>query len=163
MTKNVDIYSDEALGADHSLRYLHIVARNVVGILNRIASLMRRRRYNMEEVSVSFDSGGRAHIIVAIDGQLHDVNHVIQQLRKLYDIYEVYDATHEHGRLYHTVFVQVQEESRFEGFPMAPDKIVQMDDGFHGIFAIPLEEMAPLLRFLEAEKIPYWRRIVGIL
>lgn len=163
MNQNVDIYSDEALGADHSLRYLHIIARNVVGILNRIASLMRRRRYNMEEVSVSFDGQGRAHIVIAIDGRLHDVNHVIQQLRKLYDIYDVYDATHEHGRLYHAVFVQVKDESRFDTFPIAPDKVVEMEDGLHGIFTLPLEEMPTLLRFLDEEKIPYWRRIMGIL
>lgn len=163
MNSNVDIYSDEALGADHSLRYLHITARNVVGILNRIASLMRRRRYNMEEVSVSFDDQGKAHIIIAVDGRLHDVNHVIEQLKKLYDIYDVYDATNQHGELYHTVFVRVKSEHQLKLFPMMPDKLIEMDDGLHAIFVISLEEMSPLMQFLQEEKYPYWRRVIGLI
>lgn len=162
MTK-VDIYSEEAFNADHSLRYLHITARDVIGILNRIASLMRRRRYNMEEVSVSFDNEGKAHIIVAVDGRLHDVNHVIEQVKKLYDVFEVVDATHQHDQLYHMVFVKVDSEERFKSFPVQPDKIVGLDDGLRGLFVVSLEDMPRLMQFIQSEKYPYRRRIMGLI
>ncbi len=70
MNNTLDIYADERMNLEHSLRFIYIKCKNVVGILNRVASLMRRKRYNMEEVSVFFDQENTAHMLIAIDGRL---------------------------------------------------------------------------------------------
>lgn len=174
----IDIYADELMDREHSLRYIHIVAKDVIGILNRIASLMRRKRYNMEEVSVSFDDQGRAHFVVAIDGRLHDVQHVIQQLLKLYDVYEAYDATHHYDRLYNAVYVQVSSEEDFKLFPVQPAKVVTLENlhdpqsvqdlgntpgGLYGIFIVSMQETPALMQFLHEENYPYRRRVMGLI
>lgn len=90
-----DIYTtDEHAQKEHSMRYLSVTVSNVTGILNRIMSLMRRKRFNIEELKVTFDrKKNTAEIILAMDAQTHDINHVIQQIRKLHDVHAVEDVT----------------------------------------------------------------------
>jgi len=92
-----DIYTtDEQAEKQHSMRYISITVTNATGILNRILSLMRRKRYNMEEVVVTFDrKNNKAEIVLAMDARAHDINHVIQQIRKLHDVHSVKDITEE--------------------------------------------------------------------
>ena len=90
-----DIYTvDEKEQKEHSMRYISITVSNVTGILNRIMSLMRRKRFNIEELTVTFDrKNNKAEIILAMDARTHDINHVIQQIRKLHDVHSVEDIT----------------------------------------------------------------------
>lgn len=161
--QKTDIYSVETGDLDHSLRYIHITVRHVVGILNRIASLMRRKRYNMEEVSVSFDDQEKAHIIVAVDGRLLDVQHVIEQLRKLHDVYEVSDVTHELDRLFMAFYVDVEKATEFEKFPLEPGRIVELDGEVKGVFIVPMADTAKFIRFLSEGEYPYRRRIMTLI
>ena len=159
----MDIYSDEHISQERSFRYIHIITKNVIGILSRISSLMRRKRYNMEEVSVSFDDQGRAHMIVAIDGRLHDVHHVIEQVRRLYDVIDVYDTTHQREHLFFAIYVTVPSERDFKLFPMQPNRIVELDGVVKGIFTVSLEDVATLMDYILEEKFPYIRRIMGLI
>lgn len=90
-----DIYTtDEHAQKEHSMRYLSVTVSNVTGILNRIMSLMRRKRFNIEELTATFDrKNNKTEIILAMDAQTHDINHVIQQIRKLHDVHGVADIT----------------------------------------------------------------------
>jgi len=90
-----DIYTtDEKAQKEHSMRYISVTVNNVTGILNRIVSLMRRKRFNIEELKVTFDrKNNTAEIILAMDARAHDINHVIQQIRKLHDVHAVKDTT----------------------------------------------------------------------
>lgn len=94
-----DIYTTDEHGQNqHSMRHISIQVSNVTGILNRVLSLMRRKRYNMEEVVVTFDrKNNMAEIILALDARAHDMNHVIQQIRKLHDVHKVEEITAEVG------------------------------------------------------------------
>ncbi|HCW32324.1 MAG: hypothetical protein UT55_C0027G0002 [Candidatus Peregrinibacteria bacterium GW2011_GWE2_39_6] len=159
----IDIYSEEVLDRVHSLRYILILAKDVIGILNRITSLMRRNRYNMEEVSVSFDQQGKAHILIAIDGRSYDVNHAMAQLRKLYDVYDVKDVTHEHERLFNVIYVEVGSADQFKLFPLPPGRTVKLEQGLCGIFVISLEQTNSLLQFLQEEGYAYRRRLMGLI
>lgn len=158
-----DIYAATPKTKQHSLRYIHIIARDVIGILNRISSTMRRRRYNLEEVSVSFDSMGKSHIIVAIDGELLDVEQVIHQLQKLHDVFDVCDVTHEDENLYYAVYVQVEQKSVIETFPEKPVKIVENNNGFKGIFALSLKSAPAFIEFLNKNNYYYIKRVLSLI
>lgn len=159
-----DLYSNGIKHYPHTLRFIHITAKNVIGILNRVASLMRRRRYNMEEVSVSFDDTGLAHIIVAVDGEVLDVEQVMHQIIKLHDVVDAYDATHLTDKLFTAIYVTVKDKKIFETFPEPVLKIVEDDkDGFTGIFSISLGKTAAFIEFLHAHKYPFIRRVMSIL
>jgi len=167
----VDIYSQSSNHKSHSLRYIHIIAKNVVGILNRIASLMRRKRYNMEEVSVSFDDQNLAHMIIAVDGNLIDIELVIHQINKLHDVFEVYDATHLQDKLFNGVYVQVSNRNDFKKFPIQPLNIteeknitgVMVEKVITGVFMIKLEEAAEFYNFLNKRKYKYIRRVLSLI
>jgi acetolactate synthase small subunit len=158
----LDIYTDEKLSLEHSLRFLHITTGNVIGVLNRIASLMRRKRYNMEEVSVAFDIENNAHMIIAIDGRLIDVHHAIKQLKKLYDVMEVEDVTHKYERIYNVVHVEVDDEDEFTAFPFYPERIVHQENSMRGVFILSLEETTQFIPFLIDGKFNYSRQILGL-
>lgn len=158
-----DIYSIDHGDLEHSLRYIHITSRNVVGMLNRVASLMRRNRYNMEEVSVSFDDEKKAHIIVAVDGRLIDVQHAIEQLRKLHDVFEVVDVTGDADRLFMAFYVEVDKEAEFKKFSIEPGRIVELDGKVKGVFIVPLADTASFIRFLREGDYHYRRRIMTLI
>ena len=158
-----DIYAQEKTACKHSLRYIQITAKHVVGILNRISSLMRRRRYNMEEVSVSFDDEGKAHIIVAIDGSLIDIEQVIHQLEKLHDVYEVYDATFQEDEILNAVYVVVPHEKDFETFPEKPLKIIQIHNGVKGVFSLSIKDSPAFFQFLSKKQYHYTHRVLSLL
>ena len=157
-----DIYSNQPQNTNHSLRYIHITARNVIGILNRISSLMRRKRYNMEEVSVSFDDENKAHIIIAVDGNMLDIELVMNQINKLHDVFDVYDASHLHLKLFNGIYVELTNKKEFEEFPIKPLKIIK-DVKITGIFMVPIAEVTSFYNFLNKKKYKYIRRIISLI
>jgi len=162
---HTDIYAgDEERNIERSMRYISIRVNNVTGILNRRMSLMRRKRYNMEEVSVTFDRKlNQADIILALDARVNDVNHVIQQIRKLYDVHSVSDITEEAGRVFHVFDVFLKGHDALEQFPQKPEKVVRRKDGEWVIFMIPLKDLAEFTSFLKSGGYPYGERIIGLI
>ncbi len=158
-----DIYTDDdRRQIEHSMRYISIKVNNVTGILNRVMSLMRRKRYNMEEVSVTFDrKTKRADIILALDARVNDVSHVIQQIRKLYDVYEVKDITEVVGKVIHILDVKTSEE-QLAKFPRKPEKTVDRKGHHVAIFLVPLIELAEFAKFLKEGDYEYGERVMGL-
>lgn len=158
-----DIYTDDdKRKIEHSMRYISIKVNNVTGILNRVMSLMRRKRYNMEEVSVTFDrKKNRADIILALDARVNDVSHVIQQIRKLYDVYEVTDITEVVGKVFHIMDVKVSKEKLLE-FSRKPERMVNRDGQHVAIFMVPLIELPEFTAFLREGDYEYGERVMGL-
>ena len=158
-----DIYTPENLEKEHSMRFIHIIARNVIGILNRIASLMRRKRYNMEEVSVAFDDQGFAHITIAVDGRIIDVSQAMEQILKLHDVMEVSDATDQRDKLYDALYVRGRSKNDFTDFPIKPVRMICEDDVCSGVFIISLDESLTFMKFLRERKFSYVRRVLSLI
>jgi acetolactate synthase small subunit len=73
-----------------NITYISIISNNSIWVINRISNLLRRKKYNIEALKVDFDNKWFWHIIVWIDlKQNEEINQVINQLNKLYDIKEV--------------------------------------------------------------------------
>ena len=157
------VYADEKANIEHSLRYIHIISKNIVWILNRIASLMRRKRYNMEEISLSFDNEWKAHFIIAVDWELLDVQQVIHQIDKLYDVYEVYDATHLKDNFFNAFYVTVKKESDFENFPFKPISIVKQDAKIKWVFLLKLGECIWFINYISKNNYLYIKRLVSLI
>lgn len=160
-----DIYTGgDGAKIEHSTRYISIRVNNVTGILNRVMSLMRRKRYNMEEVSVTFDrKANQADIILALDARVNDVHHVIQQIRKLYDVHSVDDITGEAGKVFHIFDVKLTDEESLSQIPREAEKVIQRKTGRHGIFVVPLSELPAFNAFLKKEGYEYGERVIGLI
>ncbi len=158
-----DVYTAEQQTKEHSLRFINIKVRNVVGILNRIASLMRRKRYNMEEVSVSFANDHTAYILVAVDGRLVDVTQVMHQIEKLHDVLSAQDVTDQQDKLSNALYVDAENESALENLPQKPLRVVPAKNGVKGIFMISLKDTAPFISALTNKKLRFVRRVISLL
>lgn len=157
------VYWEQTIYWASSLRYIHIITKNVVWILNRIASLMRRKRYNMEEVSLSFDNENKAHFIIAVDWALLDVQQVVNQIDKLYDVYQVYDATHLHNEFFNAFYVMVSSEDEFKDFPFKTISIVKKWNKAKWVFMLSLEDSKKFSKFLDGKDYSYIRRLVSLI
>lgn len=67
---------------------------NKPGVLNRIASLFRRRGFNIESIAVGHSEAPEvSRVTIVVDGTGTSVEQVRKQLDKLIDIYKVTDIT----------------------------------------------------------------------
>lgn len=157
------IYSNDKNEELSSLRYIHIITKNIVWILNRIASLMRRKRYNMEEVSLSFDNDNKAHFIIAIDWELFDIQQIINQIDKLYDVYEVYDATHLKHEFFNAFYVTVINENEFDNFPFSNISLIKRWNKMKWVFMLSLENSIKFTKFLNDNEYYFIKRLVSLI
>lgn len=66
------------------------------GVLNRVASLFRRRSFNIESLTVGHtDQPGISRMTIVVDGATTDVEQVIKQLYKLIEVTKVSEITHD--------------------------------------------------------------------
>jgi acetolactate synthase-1/3 small subunit len=66
------------------------------GVLNRVASLFRRRGFNIDSITVgSTETEGISRMTLVVDGATTQVEQVEKQLYKLIDVVKVSDITHE--------------------------------------------------------------------
>ncbi len=66
------------------------------GVLNRVASLFRRRGFNIESLAVGpTETPGISRMTIVVDGAKTVVEQVEKQLYKLIDVVKVADITHE--------------------------------------------------------------------
>lgn len=66
------------------------------GVLNRVASLFRRRGFNIDSLTVgSTETEGISRMTLVVDGATTQVEQVEKQLYKLIDVIKVSDITHE--------------------------------------------------------------------
>ncbi len=65
------------------------------GVLNRVASLFRRRGFNIESLAVGHtEQEGLSRMTIVVDGATTQVEQVEKQLYKLIDVVKVSDITH---------------------------------------------------------------------
>lgn len=157
------VYSNDKNDIVHSLRYIHIITKNIVWILNRIASLMRRKRYNMEEVSLSFDNKDKAHFIIALDWELFDIQQIINQIDKLYDVYDVYDATHLKDEFFNAFYVTVLSEKEFDNFPYKNISLIKKWNKIKWVFMLSLDDSIVFNKFLNEKWYYFIRRLVSLI
>lgn len=66
------------------------------GVLNRVTSLLRRRRFNIKSLVASkTEHKGIYHLIILVDGEKTNVEQVRRQLQKLIPVIKVVDITYE--------------------------------------------------------------------
>jgi acetolactate synthase-1/3 small subunit len=64
------------------------------GVLNRVASLFRRRNYNIESLAVGHSEvAGISRMTIVLDGDARVVEQVVKQLSKLINVTEVFDVS----------------------------------------------------------------------
>jgi acetolactate synthase-1/3 small subunit len=64
------------------------------GVLNRVASLFRRRAFNIESLTVGHtEEPGVSRMTIVVDGELTDTQKVVQNLYKLVNVIRVEDVT----------------------------------------------------------------------
>lgn len=66
------------------------------GVLNRVASLFRRRAFNIESLTVGHtQESGVSRMTIVVDGERTDTEKVVQNLYKLVNVIRVEDVTEE--------------------------------------------------------------------
>ncbi len=69
---------------------------DVPGVLNRVASLFRRRGFNIDSLTVGHtETPGVSRLTVVVDGATTIVEQVVKQLYKVLDVVKVSDITHD--------------------------------------------------------------------
>jgi acetolactate synthase small subunit len=105
------LYPESKIHNEKSRRYIFIKVNNVAGIINRISTLFRRRKYFMIEFSVDLKKDSTADIVVIIDGELFDINQIVNQVSKMYDVIECFDVTEKRELLYYNFCVNSKNNS----------------------------------------------------
>ncbi|HKC75268.1 MAG TPA: acetolactate synthase small subunit, partial [Chloroflexota bacterium] len=78
------------------------------GVLNRVASLFRRRMFNIESLTVGHtDQAGMSRMTVVVDGATTDVEQVIKQLYKLIEVIKVSEITHDPAVAHELALIKV--------------------------------------------------------
>ena len=69
---------------------LVVLVENKSGVLNRIASLFRRRRFNIESITVGYsERPGISRITILMDGEHAKVEQAIKQMYKIINVIKV--------------------------------------------------------------------------
>lgn len=158
----LSMYADSLEVKDLHQSFIHIVVENVPGVLARITNLMRKRSYNMDEVSVSFGDEDKAYIDIAIDASKHDVEQVARQIDKLYNVIAVtlVPAT----AVTHAFYVYTHAEDFFGQAwfsPIQKKETEKMENVL--VFIISNEDVARFTLLLKTHFLHYKRRMIAVL
>lgn len=89
----------------------HILVAHVQdqpGVLNRVASLFRRRMFNIESLTVGHtDQPGISRMTIVVDGATTDVEQVTKQLYKLIEVIKVSEITHDPAVAHELALIKV--------------------------------------------------------
>ena len=114
------------------------IVNNRPGVLNRVASLMRARNFNIESLAVShLDDPEISRMTVTLRGDDVNVEQAAKQLYKLIDVLKVQDVTDDPTVQHELVLVKVRATDRNRGelisivemykariVDMAPDSVI---------------------------------------
>jgi acetolactate synthase-1/3 small subunit len=79
----------------HRLRVLAVICEDRPGVLERVASQIRRRGFNIATLSVGPTVEGLSRMTLTVDAGHAEVDQVGKQLDKLIEVIEVHDITDE--------------------------------------------------------------------
>ncbi len=103
------------------------LVRDKPGVLNRIASLFRRRGFNMESVAVGHSEVAHiSRVTVIVDGSDATVEQVRKQLDKVIDVVKVVDISHDNITARELALVKVKATSATRS------EIIEITDIFRG-------------------------------
>jgi len=86
------------------------------GVLNRVASLFRRRNFNIESLAVGHsETPGISRMTLVVGGDEKTIEQVQRQLRKLINVIEVNDVTHGPTVIRELALIRVQAPSAQRG------------------------------------------------
>jgi len=117
---------------------LVVIVNNRPGVLNRVASLMRARNFNIESLAVShLDDPEISRMTITLLGDDVNVEQAAKQLYKLIDVLKVQDVTDDPTVQHELVLVKVRATDRNRGelisivemykariVDMAPDSVI---------------------------------------
>jgi acetolactate synthase-1/3 small subunit len=117
---------------------LVVIVNNRPGVLNRVASLMRARNFNIESLAVShLDDPEISRMTITLRGDDVNVEQATKQLYKLIDVLKVQDVTDDPTVQHELVLVKVRATDRNRGelisivemyrariVDMAPDSVI---------------------------------------
>jgi acetolactate synthase-1/3 small subunit len=84
---------------------LSVLVEDHPGVLNRVVSLMRRRSFNIDAITVGHsEQPGISRITIVLHGEPNDVEQVSKQLYKLLEVLKVIDLP-EHGAVVHELMM----------------------------------------------------------
>lgn len=96
------------------------------GVLNRVASLFRRRAYNIESLTVGHtEQEGVSRMTIVVDSRRTDAKKVAQNLEKLIDVIQVEDITDLPAILHDLALIKVRIRDR-----LARSEILRIADSF---------------------------------
>ncbi|MFC1655802.1 acetolactate synthase small subunit [Patescibacteria group bacterium] len=92
------------------------IVENEPGVLNRISSLFRRRRFNIESISAGYtEKKGITRITIVVNTGDTDVEQVMKQLYKIVPVIKVRDVTHDNILAAEVVMVKVKADMKKRG------------------------------------------------
>jgi acetolactate synthase I/III small subunit len=95
---------------------LVVIVNNRPGVLNRVASLMRARNFNIESLAVShLDDPEISRMTITLRGDDMNVEQAAKQLYKLIDVLKVQDVTDDPTVQHELVLVKVRATDRNRG------------------------------------------------
>lgn len=74
---------------NEKLNHIQVKVRNEVWVLNRITNLLRRRKYNIEQLDLIFDNNNFTYITFALYWIEQYIENVIKQIFNLYEVIDV--------------------------------------------------------------------------
>lgn len=90
-----------------------MMVENKTGVLNRVASTLRNRGFNIQSVAVGqTEQEGIARMTFAFDGEKNNIDQVIKQLNKLINVIEVWDATSQKLIIKETLLMKVKATTK---------------------------------------------------
>jgi acetolactate synthase-1/3 small subunit len=75
------------------VRVLSLIVEDHPGVLERVASQVRRRGFNIQSLTVGPVGAGRSRMTVTVDAGHAEVDQVAKQVDKLVEVIEVHDIT----------------------------------------------------------------------
>lgn len=114
------------------------LVENKSGVLNRVASLFRKRRFNIRSLNVGeTENETVSRMTIEVDGKKTDIQQVIKQLYKIVEVLKVSDITHDEVLIRETILLKVHATNsnraevlqfanvfRAKAVDIAPDSLV---------------------------------------
>ncbi len=84
------------------------LVENKSGVLNRISSLFRKRKFNIDSLNVGrTENPDVSRMTIVVDGSNTNVEQVIKQLYKIINVLKVSDVTHDETVIRETLLIKV--------------------------------------------------------
>lgn len=106
---------------------LVVLVEDKPGVLNRVASLFRRRAFNIESLTVGHtEQAGLSRMTIVVEGDDFAIERLIAYLYKLVNVVQVDDLTHTQSVMRDLALIKVQAP------PESRTQIMQVVDVFRG-------------------------------